>query len=224
MARPKMSKRVQQIYDYVADHISSRGYPPSVREIGDAVGLKSPSTVHMHLKTLEELGLIRRDPNKPRTIELVDQTPRQHPHLAPVDGTVAKVTVDERVSEGLVRLPLVGRVAAGQPILAEQNVEEMVCLPTAIVGTDASFMLKVRGDSMVEAGIFDGDYIVCHQQQDAQNGEIVVALLDDSATVKTFFREKDMIRLQPQNEAMDPIYVRNPQILGRVVALLRHVR
>ena len=215
MARDRISKRQMAIYEYICSYTRERGYPPSVREIGAAVGLASPSTVHMHLKVLQERGLIKRDSKKPRTIEVVDDQrsgSQQNVNLAsPVQD----------VSSNSMSLPLIGRVAAGTPILAEQNVEETLTLPTSIVGDDSSFILKVHGQSMIKAGIFDGDYIVVKEQNDAHDGEIVVALIDDSATVKTFYREKDRVRLQPENDSMAPIYVTNPIILGRVTALIR---
>ena len=167
----------------------------------------------MHLKVLEEQGLIKRDSKKPRTIEVMGKQ----------DEATSLAPVTEDVSANTIRLPLVGRVAAGVPILAEQNVEETLALPTSVVGDASSFVLRVRGDSMVNAGIFDGDYIVVKEQQDAHDGEIVVALIDDSATVKTFYRERDRIRLQPENDTMEPIYVENPVILGRVTALIRSI-
>jgi repressor LexA len=211
MAHGKLSKRQAAIYDYIRTYTEDHGYPPSVREIGSAVGLKSPSTVHMHLKALEELSLIRRDPKKPRTID-VTKTQDDSPKLG---------SVVEDLGANTISLPLVGRVAAGMPILAEQNIEENLVLPTSIVGDASSFILRVHGDSMINAGIFNGDYIVVKEQQDAHNGEIVVALVGDSATVKTFYREKDRVRLQPENDAMQPIYVTDPVILGKVTALIR---
>ena len=214
MPKGKLGKRQQAIYDYIRSYSAEHGYPPSVREIGSAVGLASPSTVHMHLKTLEEFGLIKRDSKKPRTIEVMakDQASTSEEKLAEVKQDVAS---------NVITLPLVGRVAAGTPILAEQNVEETLSLPTSIVGDASSFILRVRGESMVNAGIFDGDYIVVKEQNEAHDGEIVVALIDDSATVKTFYREKDRIRLQPENDTMEPIYAENPTILGKVTALIR---
>lgn len=215
MAKKKIGKRQRAIYEYICAYTKEHSYPPSVREIGAAVGLASPSTVHMHLKALESAGLIKRDPKKPRTIEVVSEsTQDQEPKLA---------EVRQDADANVITLPLVGRVAAGVPILAEQNVEETLTLPTSIVGDASSFILRVRGESMVNAGIFDGDYIVVKEQQDAHDGEIVVALVDDSATVKTFYREKDRIRLQPENDTMDPIYVDNATILGKVTALIRSV-
>ena len=216
MARDKLSKRQMAIYEYICSYTKERGYPPSVREIGAAVGLASPSTVHMHLKVLQERGLIKRDSKKPRTIEVVSDSP------AP-NASTPLASPAQDLSRNEMRLPLVGRVAAGMPILAEQNVEETLTLPTSIVGDSSSFILRVRGDSMINAGIFDGDYIVVKEQHDAHDGEIVVALIDDSATVKTFYREKDKIRLQPENDTMAPIYVDNPTILGRVTALIRSI-
>ena len=214
MAKGKLGKRQLAIYDFIRSYSDEHGYPPSVREIGSAVGLASPSTVHMHLKVLEEQGLIKRDSKKPRTIEVMDK--QEEPA-----GGLASVT--QGLNDNVIRLPLVGRVAAGVPILAEQNVEETLALPTSIVGDASSFILRVRGESMINAGIFDGDYIVVKEQQDAHDGEIVVALIDDSATVKTFYREKDRVRLQPENDTMAPIYVEDPVILGRVTALIRSV-
>ena len=219
MARGKLGKRQLAIYDFIRAYSDEHGYPPSVREIGSAVGLASPSTVHMHLKALEEHGLIKRDSKKPRTIEVMEDR-QASAEPVPASG-LASVTQD--VDTNTIRLPLVGRVAAGVPILAEQNVEYTIALPTSVDGDASSFVLRVRGDSMINAGIFDGDYIVVKEQQDAHDGEIVVALIDDSATVKTFYRERDRIRLQPENDAMDPIYVENPIILGRVTALIRSV-
>ena len=215
MARGKLGKRQLAIYDFIRAYSDEHGYPPSVREIGAAVGLASPSTVHMHLKVLEEQGLIKRDSKKPRTIEVM----RDDQSSPEASQPLASVSQD--VGANVIRLPLVGRVAAGVPILAEQNVEETLALPTSVVGDASSFVLRVRGESMINAGIFDGDYIVVKEQHDAHDGEIVVALIDDSATVKTFYRERDRVRLQPENDAMEPIYVENPVILGRVTALIR---
>ena len=200
MPKGKLSKRQAAIYDYICPYTDQHGYPPSVREIGTAVNLASPSTVHMHLKVLEQFGLIDRDPKKPRTMKIVSQASN-----ASDTAKLAPVTQD--VANNVISLPLVGRVAAGTPIL----------------GDSSSFILRVRGESMINAGIFDGDYIVVKEQQDAHDGEIVVALIDDSATVKTFYRENDRIRLQPENDFMEPIYVKNPVILGRVTALIRSI-
>ena len=218
MAKAKLGKRQLAIYDFIRTYTDEHGYPPSVREIGAAVGLASPSTVHMHLKVLEERGLIKRDSKKPRTIEVMQD--RQSPDA---DAGQPLASVSEDVGSNVIRLPLVGRVAAGVPILAEQNVEATLGLPTSVVGDASSFVLRVRGESMVNAGIYDGDYIVVKEQRDAHDGEIVVALIDDSATVKTFYRERDRVRLQPENDTMSPIYVENPIILGRVTALIRSI-
>ncbi|WP_417228793.1 transcriptional repressor LexA [Thermophilibacter sp.] len=217
MAKGKLGKRQVAIYQFIRSYTDEHGYPPSVREIGSAVGLASPSTVHMHLKVLEEHGLIKRDSKKPRTIEVTADRTAAHQD----EGAQPLARVDQDVNENVIRLPLVGRVAAGVPILAEQNVEETLALPTSVVGDASSFVLRVRGNSMINAGIFDGDYIVVKEQHDAHDGEIVVALLDDSATVKTFYREPGRVRLQPENDTMEPIYVTNPVILGRVTALIR---
>ncbi len=206
----KLTKRQQQIYDYICQTVLDKGYPPSVREIASAVGLKSPSTVHMHLQVLEDKGYIQRDQSKPRALEIRDD-PRA---ASAADGV-------EPVGSGIITVPIVGRVAAGQPILAEQNIEGSMALPQSIVGDAASFVLRVKGESMIQAGIFDGDYVIVREQQDAVNGQIVVAMVDDGATVKTFYREQDRIRLQPENPAMTPIYAENPVILGRVIGLIR---
>lgn len=215
MARDKLSKRQESIYAFICAYTKERGYPPSVREIGTAVGLASPSTVHMHLKVLEERGYIRRDSNKPRTIEVVADSEKR--------GMNPLASVIQNPSSGLITLPVIGRVAAGTPVLAEQNVEDSLTLPTSVIGDNNSFALRVRGQSMINAGIFDGDYVVVREQKDANDGEIVVALIDESATVKTFYREDDQIRLQPENDAMSPIYVRDPVIIGKVTALIRSI-
>lgn len=210
MAR-KISKRQQQIYDFIRSYQLEKGYPPSVREMAAAVGLSSPSTVHAHLSVLEEHGLIKRDSTKPRALEVFNE-----------DGTSATLAaVKESPDRGTITLPLVGRVAAGLPILAEQNVEDSFTVPTEIATDSSSFVLEVHGNSMVEAGIFNGDYIIVREQKNAMNGEIVVALIDGEATVKTFYKEQGRVRLQPENSSMEPIYVENPTILGKVVALMR---
>lgn len=210
MAR-KISKRQQQIYDFIRSYQKEKGYPPSVREMAAAVGLSSPSTVHAHLSALEDLGLIKRDATKPRALEVFNS-----------DGSSCAATETERpVSRGTVSLPLVGRVAAGLPILAEQNIEDTFTLPTEIATDSSSFMLEVHGESMINAGIYNGDYIVVREQKSAMNGEIVVALIDGEATVKTFYKEQGRVRLQPENDTMEPIYAENPTILGKVVALMR---
>lgn len=200
-----LSPRQKEILDFIRSEVRSKGYPPSVREIGEAVGLSSSSTVHAHLEHLEELGYIRRDPTKPRAIELLTEG-------APNTDAISVVNV-----------PLVGRVAAGAPIFAEQNVEEMVPLPKDFVRNEESFMLKVRGESMIEAGIFDGDLVVVKRTSNAADGDIVVALVGDEATVKRFFRERDRVRLQPENSSMEPIFATDVIILGKVTGLLRHM-
>ena len=202
----ELTKRQQQILDFVRAEVHRCGYPPSVREIGEAVGLSSSSTVHSHLAALEAKGFVRRDPSKPRALEVLDYRESEN-----------------AIDYGSVRaIPLVGSVAAGQPILASENIEQTLSLPTEIVG-DSTFILRVRGESMIEAGIMDGDFVVVRQQPTAENGEIVVAMIDDEATVKTFYREADRVRLQPENASMDPIYAREVTILGKVVALFRRL-
>lgn len=210
MAR-KITKRQQQIYDFIRAYQKEKGYPPSVREMAAAVGLSSPSTVHAHLSALEEHGLIKRDSTKPRALEVFNQ-----------DGSSVKLAeVTEKPDRGTISLPLIGRVAAGMPILAEQNVEETFTLPIEIATDSSSFVLEVHGNSMINVGIYNGDYIVVREQKSAMNGEIVVAMIDGEATVKTFYKEQGRVRLQPENDSMEPIYATNPQILGKVVALMR---
>jgi repressor LexA len=205
-----ITKRQQAVLDCIEDFIAEKGYGPTVREVCERLGLSSPSTVHVHLKALEDKGLINRDPLKSRSIT-----------LAHMDDAPSSVPVAEYGN--IVTLPLVGDVAAGTPILAEENITETISLPTEIVGDSASFLLSVHGESMIEAGINDGDYIVVKEQPTANNGEIVVALIDDGATVKRFYRESDHIRLQPENSSMDPIIVHDCTIVGKVVALFRRV-
>ncbi len=205
-----LTKRQQEIFDFIRRYSAKYGYPPTVRDIGKAVGLASSSTVHAHLANLEKIGLLRRDPSKPRAIELLDRA---------VGSAVESV-------RGMVReegLPLLGSVAAGQPILAEENIEEYVPVPELAGGGDGEYVLRIRGDSMKDAGILEGDYVVVRPQDSAQDGEVVVALLGEEATVKRFFREPDHIRLQPENEAMEPIRSKEVKVLGRVVGLLRSV-
>src|ERR687890_1349997 len=198
-----LTKRQQEIFDYVKRYSARHGYPPTVRDIGKAIGLTSSSTVHAHLANLEKLGLVRRDPTKPRALELL--------------GEAARKVV------GPSGLPLIGRVAAGSPILAEENVEEYVEVPPIAGGDDGEYILRVRGDSMIDAGILDGDFVVVQRQDTATNGEIVVALVGEEATVKRYFREDDHIRLQPENDALEPIRTREARVLGRVVGVLRRV-
>ena len=210
MAR-KITKRQQQIYDFIRSYQHEKGYPPSVREMAAAVGLSSPSTVHAHLSALEDHGLIKRDATKPRALEVFNE-----------DGSSAQLAeVKESPDRGTISLPLIGRVAAGLPILAEQNVEDTFTLPTEIATDSSSFVLEVHGNSMINVGIYNGDYIVVREQKSAMNGEIVVAMIDGEATVKTFYKEQGSVRLQPENDTMEPIYATNPTILGKVVALMR---
>jgi repressor LexA len=217
-----LSERQQDILRFLRAFIAKSGYPPSVREIGEAVGLSSSSTVHSHLNALENKGFIRRDPSSARALTVIDQgedTPQGTDATGFTKPTLLEAPA--RLPRNVVELPLVGRVAAGAPILAEQNIEESLILPTQIVGDTSSFLLTVRGESMIEAGILDGDYVVVKEQPTAHNGEIVVALIGDEATVKTFYREPNRIRLQPENHSMEPIYTRDVTILGKVIALLR---
>jgi repressor LexA len=203
-----LTKRQQEIYDFIRKYSAKYGYPPTVRDIGKAVGLASSSTVHAHLANLEKVGRLRRDPSKPRAIELLDKA---------VDAAVGSV----RSIVSPDSLPLLGSVAAGQPILAEENVEEYVPVPAFAGGDDGDYLLRIRGESMKNAGIMEDDLVVVHQQETAQQGDIVVALLGEEATVKRYFRESDHVRLQPENETMEPIRTREVKVLGRVVGLLR---
>ena len=212
-----LTDRQQEIYDFVVEYVDTRGYPPTVREIGERVGLASPSTVHAHLATLEREGLIRRDPTKPRALEL----PRRQRAAA------APTTLEPAFGQARL-LPLLGQVAAGGPLLAEQNIEDYLGVPQPLSAGGEEFLLRVRGDSMVNAGILDGDYVVVRRQQDARNGEIVVALAGDDetadeATVKRFFRESGRIRLQPENDFLEPIYARHVQVLGVVTGVFRTI-
>ena len=211
-----LTKRQQEIFDFIKRYSAKYGYPPTVRDIGKAVGLASSSTVHAHLANLERLGLLRRDPSKPRAIELLDRVRED------VGGAVESVADNVR---SLVRpgLPVVGQVAAGQPILAEENIEDTVQVDPRVGGDDGEYVLTVRGDSMVNVGILAGDLVVVRPQDTATDGDIVVALLGEDATVKRFFRESDHVRLQPENDTMEPIRSREVQVLGRVVGVLRKV-
>jgi repressor LexA len=201
-----LTKRQQEIFDFIKSYSARFGYPPTVRDIGKAVGLASSSTVHAHLANLEKLGLLRRDPSKPRAIEMLDRAVEQVKSIVRPDG-----------------LPLVGQVAAGSPVLAEENIEEYVNVPLLAGGEEGRFILRVRGESMIDAGILPDDYVVVRPQETAEDGEIVVALVGEEATVKRFFREEDHIRLQPENASMEPIRTRDVQVLGRVVGLFRRV-
>ena len=206
---PMVTERQRAILDYLRGFVDEHGYPPTVREIGEAVGLRSPSTVHAHLAQLERAGLLRRDPTKPRAIELTDrrrETEEAHPDVH--------------------RLPLVGDIAAGGPLLAEQNIDEYVAVPEPLSRGGEEFLLRVKGDSMVNAGILDGDFVVVQRRQDARDGEIVVALAGDDesadeATVKRLFREDGRVRLQPENDSLEPIYADHVQILGKVIGVFR---
>ena len=206
-----LTARQQEIWGFLVDYVDRHGYPPTVREIGEAVGLASPSTVHAHLANLERAGLLRRDPTKPRALDLIGHRRTREEPAA--------------VVEELRKLPLLGQIAAGSPLLAEENIEEQLAVPEPL-GRGADFLLRVKGESMVNAGILDGDMLVVQRAQDARNGEIVVALVGedefaDEATVKTFYREEGRIRLQPENDALEPIYAKHVQILGRVTGVFR---
>ncbi|RDI47351.1 transcriptional repressor LexA [Falsibacillus pallidus] len=203
----KLSKRQHDILSFIKDEVRAKGYPPSVREIGEAVGLASSSTVHGHLARLEAKGLIRRDPTKPRAIEVLELE----------ENSIPKPNV--------VTVPLIGKVTAGNPITAIENVEEYFPLPERLAPADEPvFMLEIMGDSMIDAGILDGDLVIVRQQKTARNGEIVVAMTDeDEATVKRFFKEKDFVRLQPENPSMEPIILNNVSILGKVIGVYRHI-
>jgi repressor LexA len=211
-----LTKRQQEIFDFIKRYSAKNGYPPTVRDIGKAVGLASSSTVHAHLANLERLGLLRRDPTKPRAIELLD---RMRGDVGGAVGTVAE-NVRSLVRPGL---PLVGQVAAGQPILAEENIEDYVQVPPIAGGEEGEYVLRVRGESMKDVGILEGDYVVVRPQETATDGEIVVALVGEEATVKRFFREADHVRLQPENASMEPIRSKDVRVLGRVVGLFRNV-
>ena len=202
MAFGKISTKQQQILEFIKKEILNKGYPPAVREICEAVGLKSTSSVHSHLETLEKNGYIRRDPTKPRAIEIIDDT--------------FNLTRRE-----VVNVPLIGKVAAGQPILAIENIENYFPIPAEFMPNEQSFMLKVSGESMINAGILDGDHILVKKQSTANNGDMVVALIDDSATVKTFYKEDGHIRLQPENDNMDSIIVEDVSIIGKVFGVFR---
>ena len=202
MEERPISKKQEEILNYIKNEILERGFPPAVREICQAVGLKSTSSVHSHLESLERNGYIRRDPTKPRAIEILDES-------------------FNMIRREMVNVPIIGTVAAGQPILAEQNIEGYFPIPTEYMPNKQSFMLKVKGESMINAGIFDGDKVLVKQQATAENGDIVVALVDDSATVKTYYKENGHYCLQPENDSMDPIIVDKCEILGKVFGVFR---
>jgi repressor LexA len=213
-----LTARQQEIWQFLVEYTDGHGYPPTVREIGEAVGLASPSTVHAHLANLERAGLLKRDPSKPRALDLIG-----HRTVAPP----AQPT-ERGQSEAVPYLPLLGQIAAGSPLLAEENVDERIAIPEPL-GRGADFLLTVRGDSMIEAGILDGDTLVVRKQEDASNGDVVVALVGDDeganeATVKTFYRESGRIRLQPENSALEPIYADHVQVMGKVVGVFRSLR
>lgn len=203
MAQGKISAKQLEILEYIKECLLAKGYPPAVREICEAVNLKSTSSVHSHLETLEKNGYIRRDPTKPRAIEIIDD----------------EFALSRRE---LVNVPIVGTVAAGCPILAEENIEGYFPIPVEMLPNKQTFMLKVKGDSMIEMGIYDGDQLVCEEASTAKNGDVVIALVDDSATVKRFYKEKDHYRLQPENSSMDPIIVDHVSIIGKPIALYRN--
>lgn len=205
MAQGKISKKQQEILEYIKSQILERGFPPAVREICEAVNLKSTSSVHSHLETLEKNGYIRRDPTKPRAIEILDD--------------MFNLTRRE-----MVNVPIIGQVAAGQPILAQEHIEDYFPIPVERMPNRQTFLLKVKGESMINAGILDGDMVLVEEIKTASNGDIVVALIEDGATVKTFYREKGIIRLQPENDYMDPILVNDVSILGKVIGVMRFFR
>jgi repressor LexA len=204
-----LTKRQQEIFDFIKRYSAKYGYPPTVRDIGKAVGLASSSTVHAHLANLERIGLLRRDPTKPRALELLDRA-----------AAGVQAGVQTFLQPGL---PLVGQVAAGQPIVAEENIEEYIQTPAFAGGEDGEFLLRVRGESMKDAGIIEGDLVVVRPQEIANDGDIVVALVGEEATVKRFFQESDHVRLQPENSTMEPIRSRDVRVLGRVVGLMRNI-
>lgn len=201
----KISKKQEEILEYIKSELLSKGYPPAVREICEAVHLKSTSSVHSHLETLEKNGYIRRDPTKPRAIEIMDDT--------------FNLTRRE-----VVNVPVIGRVAAGAPILAEENIENYFPIPMEFMPNEKTFLLSVKGESMINVGILDGDYVLIKQQSNAENGDMVVALVEDGATVKRFFKEEGVYRLQPENDFMDPIIVESVEILGKVIGVFRFMK
>lgn len=210
-----LTKRQIAILDFITQQIRLKGYPPSVREIGEAVGLQSSSTVHSHLTQMEQKGYIRRDPTKPRAIMILKDSNGDADFYNTTEAT------DNSTYEEMIALPLLGQVAAGLPILADENIEDTISFPMRFIRQNDSFLLKVKGDSMINVGIFDGDLIAVAPQKTANNGDIIVALLGDEATVKTFYKEKGRIRLQPENDSMEPIYATNVEIIGKVTALFR---
>lgn len=206
MGTEDLSRKQLDILSYIKTEINKKGYPPSVREICDAVDLKSTSTVHGHLERLEKKGFIRRDPTKPRAIEVLDNSS------------------DVAIKKEMVEIPVIGKVAAGVPILAQENIEDTFPVPVEYIGNSTAFMLIVKGDSMINAGIFDGDFVIVRQQSIAKNGDIVVAMINDEATVKTYYKEKDFFRLQPENPYLAPIITKELTILGKVIGVFRSIK
>jgi len=204
----ELTDRQKQIFDHIVQEINKKGYPPSVREIGKAVGLKSPASVHSHLKTLEKLNYIRRDPSKPRAIEILYKNNNNQ---------------ENKLEKDMLYIPMVGKVTAGVPVLAEENIDDYFPVPAGYLKNSKKdfFMLEVRGDSMIDAGIHDGDLVIAQKQNHAENGEIVIGLIEDEATVKTYYKEKDHIKLQPENDSYEPILGKNIKVLGKVVGLYR---
>lgn len=205
MSYGKISKKQSEILEYIKSEILQRGYPPAVREICEAVNLKSTSSVHSHLETLEKNGYIRRDPTKPRAIEIIDDT-------------------FNLTRRDMVQVPIIGRVAAGEPLLAQENIEEYFPIPSDFMPNNETYMLKVKGESMINAGILDGDFVLVEKKSTADNGDMVVALVEDGATVKRFYKEEGVYRLQPENDHMDPIIVQEVSILGKVIGVFRFMR
>lgn len=205
MSYGKISKKQSEILEYIKSEILQRGYPPAVREICEAVNLKSTSSVHSHLETLEKNGYIRRDPTKPRAIEIIDDT-------------------FNLTRRDMVQVPIIGRVAAGEPLLAQENIEEYFPIPSDFMPNNETYMLKVKGESMINAGILDGDFVLVEKKSTADNGDMVVALVEDGATVKRFYKEEGVYRLQPENDHMDPIIVQEVSILGKVIGVFRFMK
>lgn len=205
MSYGKISKKQSEILEYIKSEILQRGYPPAVREICEAVNLKSTSSVHSHLETLEKNGYIRRDPTKPRAIEIIDDT-------------------FNLTRRDMVQVPIIGRVAAGDPLFAQENIEEYFPIPSDFMPNNETYMLKVKGESMINAGILDGDFVLVEKKSTAENGDMVVALVEDGATVKRFYKEEGVYRLQPENDHMDPIIVQEVSILGKVIGVFRFMR
>lgn len=203
-----LNQKQQEIINFIREYIQKKGYPPAVREIGEAVGFSSSSTVHNHLSNLEKKGYLRKDPTKPRTIELL------------IDSDNYNIFHADKI----INVPLIGNITAGEPILAEENIEDNIPLPVSFVGRDSVFILRVKGDSMIEAGILDGDNVIVKQQSTAQNGDIVVALFEDEATVKRFYKNEHNIRLQPENPNMEPFIVDDLKILGKVIGVYRRIK